>query len=156
MVTKDKLREILDETGDTIKGRFLTFPVGEDTNLKHRRNSQVRPITPEMPDCIKGIINLRGSSIPAMDARIRFKKSKKDYAGRACVIVINLNGTSIGPIVDCVSEVLTIPKMDIPKAQISTPEMTKNIEKRDNQIVLLIDYERLLNVDDPETVSARV
>lgn len=162
---EDKLREILDETGDAMKGRFLTFLVGEETYGIEIQNIveivKLQPITemPEMPDYMKGIINLRGSIIPAMDARLRFKKPKKDYTNRVCVIIINLNGASIGLIVDCVSEVLAIPEKDIAKnPNISTrsgQSYVKSIGKLDKQIVLLIDCERLLNVDELEAVSKR-
>jgi purine-binding chemotaxis protein CheW len=62
----------------------------------------IQPTTemPEMPDYIKGIINLRGRIIPVMDVRLRLKKPRKDYDERTCVIVVEFGDVSIGLIVD--------------------------------------------------------
>lgn len=65
---------------DAMKGRFLTFLIGDETFGIEIKNVaeiiELQPITemPEMPDHINGIINLRGSIFPAMDIRLRFKK----------------------------------------------------------------------------------
>jgi len=34
---------------------------------------------PELPEYIKGIINLRGKIIPVLDVRLRFKKEPMEY-----------------------------------------------------------------------------
>lgn len=122
----------------------------------------IQPITemPEMPDYTRGIINLRGSIVPAMDIRLRFKKSEADYTERTCVIVIHIGGMSTGLIVDCVSEVLKIPDEEIS----ATPEIrsgdrrgyVKSIGKTENHILLLLDCEKLLNEAELETASAQL
>ena len=47
--------------------------------------------------------------IPVIDVRNRFKLQPRAYDDRTCVVVVNINNTSIGLIVDTVNEVLNIP-----------------------------------------------
>ena len=52
----------------------------------------IQPITevPEMPEYIKGIINLRGRIIPIMDVRLRFKNRSGNMMSAPCIIVIEI------------------------------------------------------------------
>ncbi|MDU2064963.1 MAG: chemotaxis protein CheW, partial [Sporomusaceae bacterium] len=107
---------------------------------------------PELPDYLKGIINLRGKIIPVMDVRLRFKKEPCAYHDRTCIIVIDIQGVSIGLIVDHVSEVA-----EIAVDQIVAPPTTKTgfhnryikgIGKSGNGVKLLLDCDKLLNNDE--------
>jgi len=158
------LFETMEETEeDTQKGRFLTFLIGKETyGIEIRFVTEIigiQAITemPEMPDYVKGIINLRGKIIPVMDVRLRFGKQPRAYDDRTCVVVINFEGVSIGLIVDSVSEVLTIPGQDI----VELPSINaglgsgyvKNIGKVGANVILLIDCAKLLSADDLKTFS---
>lgn len=108
---------------------------------------------PELPDYIRGIINVRGKIIPTMDVRLRFKKSFRVYDDRTCIIVVNIHDKSIGLIVDSVSEVISIPKSDI----IDPPDLGREgnkfisgVGKVGDEIKLLVDCDKLLNYQDTE------
>jgi len=162
----DILKEFSVDNENSMKGRFLTFLIGNETYGIGIENVVeiigIQPITemPEMPDYIKGIINLRGSIIPAMDVRLRFKKPEADYTDRTCVIVVRIGGMSTGLIVDCVSEVMTIPDEEISAApEIKSGDRrgyVKSIGTTKNHIILLLDCERLLNESELETVSGQL
>lgn len=104
---------------DTQKGKYLTFILDDESygiginNVTEIIGIQPITLVPELPDYIRGIINLRGKIIPVMDVRLRFKKDFREYNDRTCIIVIDINDLSIGLIVDSVSEVLIIPDQDI-------------------------------------------
>jgi len=143
---------------DTLKGRYLTFSLGDESyGIEVRYVTEIvgmQKITeiPELPDYVKGIINLRGKIIPVIDVRLRFRKEPKEYNDRTCVIVIDIRDLSIGLIVDTVSEVISIPDEDI----VEPPEMNKgfsnryikNIGKVGNEVKLLLDCEKLLTEDE--------
>jgi purine-binding chemotaxis protein CheW len=100
---------------DTLKGKFLTFFVGREEyaiEIKYVTEiiGGIQTITevPEVPDYIRGIINLRGKIIPVMDVNMRFKKEPKPYGDRTCITVIDIDELSVGLIVDDVAEVLSI------------------------------------------------
>ena len=111
---------------------------------------------PEIPDYIRGIINLRGKIIPVMDVRLRFKKPYKEYNDRTCVIVIDINDISTGLIVDSVSEVLSIPESDIvppPDVNKVSNRYIKGIGKVGNDVMLILNSDKLLNEDVIEDLT---
>lgn len=160
---KNKGIDLLASEEETQRGRFLTFLLGNETyGIEIRYVTEIiglQAVTemPEMPEYVKGIINLRGKIIPIIDVRLRFKKQAKAYDDRTCIVVIDLNGTPIGLIVDSVSEVLTIPVENIEElTEIHTTQGGKyitRIGKLDNSVILLLDSEKLITGDDLELIS---
>ncbi len=146
---------------DTQKGRFLTFNLGSESyGLEIKFVTEIigiQPITevPELPDYIRGIINLRGKIIPVMDVRLRFKKNFIEYNDRTCVIVIDIREVSIGLIVDSVSEVISIPETEIvapPEVSRGGNKYIKGIGKVHGEVKLLLDCDKLLNEDEAECI----
>jgi purine-binding chemotaxis protein CheW len=151
----------LDE--DTQRGRYLTFILDKETyGIEIRYVTEIigiQAITeiPELPEYLKGIINLRGKIIPVMDVRLRFNKEPMEYNDRTCIIVIDINNISIGLIVDRVAEVLTISDQDI----VDPPKMGKELSNRyiksigkvGNDVKLLLDCEKLLSEDDLDKIT---
>ena len=151
-----------DQIEDTQKGKFLTFCMGNDFyGIEIKYVTEIigmQPITeiPEMPEYIKGIINLRGKIIPVMDVRLRFRKPFREYNDRTCIVVIDINEVSVGLIVDSVSEVMSIPDEEI----VAPPSMAKEgnkyikgIGKVGTDVKLLLDSDKLLNDTDLESLS---
>jgi len=156
------MKETIQMEEDTQKDKFLTFSIGkEDYGIEIKYVTEIigiQTITeiPELPDYVKGIINLRGKIIPVMDVRLRFKKEPLQYNDRTCVIVIDIKDISIGLIVDSVSDVLAIAEQDI----VPPPEMNKNgnryikgIGKVGNEVKLLLDCDKLLNDEEAESLT---
>lgn len=142
-----------EQAEDTQKGKFLTFCLGtEFYGIEIKYVTEIiglQPITeiPEMPEYIKGIINLRGKIIPLMDVRLRFRKPFREYNDRTCIVVIEISEISIGLIVDSVSEVITIPDEEIvapPDVNKEGNKYIKGIGKVGNDVKLLLDSNRLL------------
>ena len=117
--------DIYDDDEDTQKDKYLTFHLaGEDYGIEIAYVTEIIGIqkiteVPDMPDFIKGVINLRGQVIPVMDVRARFKLPSRDYDERTCIVVVDINSTAVGLVVDQVSEVV-----DIPDAQVEPPPKT--------------------------------
>lgn len=158
------LRDGVEESDeDTLKGRYLTFLIDKETfGVEIRYVMEIvgiQAITemPEMPEYIKGIINLRGKIIPVMDIRLRFGRLPREYDDRTCVIVIDFKSTSIGFIVDSVSEVLTIQEEDITDRPIFSAGDSRGyiskIGKAANTVILLLDCGQLLNTEEFVTIS---
>lgn len=107
-----------------LAGKYLTFMIGSESYgipvLKVREIIRLPSITsvPEMPDYIRGVINLRGKIIPVMDLRLRFGFGKVKAADRNCIVVVQVNtaagsGRSMGLVVDAVEEVAQLAQTDI-------------------------------------------
>jgi purine-binding chemotaxis protein CheW len=162
MLELEKEDSISIEQEDTQKGRFLTFQVSNEVygiEIKYVTEIiGIQPITevPELPEYIKGIMNLRGKIIPLMDVRLRFRKPWVTYNDRTCVVVIDIDSLSIGLVVDHVSEVLSIPDEDIvppPDIRNGGNRFIKGIGKVGNEVKLLLDCDRLLNEQDIESIT---
>lgn len=157
------LKEVIDEEEDTQKGKYLTFLLGNQVfgfEIKFVTEIiGIQPITPvpEVPDYVKGIINLRGKIIPVIDVRLKFKKEPLEYNDRTCIIVIDIQNVSIGLIVDNVAEVLTITDENIvPPPDYKTGfnnKYIKGIGKVGSDVKLIIDCEKILNDDEIEKLS---
>lgn len=152
---------------DTQKGKYLTFALGVEHYAIEIRHVVdiigIQEITevPHQPDYVMGVINLRGKIIPTMDVRKRFNKEVIDYNDRTCIIVVELNAISVGLIVDTVLEVLAIPDDQIAEPPAFNSDFKNKfilgIGKIQNQIVILLDCNKLLNegeMDELKTINA--
>lgn len=161
-MAENMTEELLDQEEDTQKGKFLIFRIGNEFYAIEVRYVTeivgIQTITeiPELPEYIRGIINLRGTIIPVMDVRLRFKKPFKEYNDRTCVIVIDIQDVSIGLIVDSVSEVLSIPDSEI----VTPPEISKDgnkyikgIGKVGSEVKMILDCSKLLHDDEIESLN---
>lgn len=163
--TSQQLITTLEEE-DTQRGKYLTFPLGKEIfGIEIRFVTEIIGIqsityVPEVPAYVKGIINLRGKIIPVIDIRLKFKKDTIPYDDRTCIIVIDLKDTSIGLIVDCVSEVIDISDENI----VAPPsyktgfqnKFIKGIGKVGNDIKLLLDCEKIVSDGDTEVLEAAI
>ncbi|MCI8524451.1 MAG: chemotaxis protein CheW [Oscillospiraceae bacterium] len=62
---------------------------------------------PMVPDYIRGIINLRGQMVPIWDVRLRLGKEEKEDC---LIVVLNIDGTYLGVLVDSVDQMIDIPR----------------------------------------------
>lgn len=98
---------------------------------------------PNVPDYIKGVINLRGKIIPVIDMGKKFgdRPLEEDY--KTCIIVVAISGEHIGFMVDMVSEVVTINNINIS----NLPECNNINHKKFLNYLIKIDEKVILNLD---------
>ncbi|MDY7076007.1 MAG: chemotaxis protein CheW [Chloroflexota bacterium] len=149
---------LLIHEADDIENMYLTFDVqGEEyaVNIGYvteivglQRISEV----PDVPEYIKGVINLRGKVIPVMDVRLRFGLAWREYGDRTTVIVLDLDGVPTGLVVDQVTDVLSIAPEDVaspPRWRGDGKEsVVKGLGRRDDGVSIILDVERLLSAQD--------
>lgn len=161
-MSEDIINTIEDIEEDTQKEKYLTFLLDSESYGIGINNVieiiGIHPITlvPELPDYIKGIINLRGKIIPVMDVRLRFKKAFREYNDRTCIIVVDINDLSIGLIVDSVSEVLVIPDQDIippPNLNKVNNKYIKGIGKIGKEVKLILDCDKLISDKEADILN---
>lgn len=102
---------------------------------------------------IQGIINLRGNIIPVINVRKRFKLATKEADKDSRIMIINHNDLKVGLLVDASSEVLQIGKESIepaPKVTGADDEYVSEIGKDNGRIIMIIDLERLLELEEVE------
>lgn len=115
--------------------------------------------TTQLPDTmeeIEGIINLRGHVIPIYDIRKKFGFPITNRKGTSRIVVVEVHNSTIGIIVDGVSEVLSIQNDMVEKpsfmlARENDTNFINGIAKLDNALVILLDIEKVI---DPEMAQA--
>ncbi len=107
---------------------------------------------PHSPEFIEGITNLRGKILPVVDLRNRFGMTRDRVTKSNRIIVISVNNTEVGMIVDGVSEVLTVPQEAIettpPLASSIDSSFITGIAKLDECLVILLDLQKVLAVQE--------
>lgn len=127
---------------------FLTdnLKIGVDANnVESIITSYSITYLPMMPEFIRGIINLRGQMMPILDIRLRLGKEPKEDG---LVIVLNIDGTPMGILVDAVDQMTDIPKDGIlPMPARSTQRLVNGMctIPDGSGTMLVLDCEQLLN-----------
>lgn len=139
------------------KDQYLIFSVdkelfGIDINyVTEIIGMEIITVVPDLPDFIRGVINLRGKVVPVLDVRIRFQKEPITYTDRTCIIVVEIESVFIGLIIDEVLEVTRIEENDImppPKSGKDREDITNlyiwGVVKSEDSVKLLIDAKKLI------------
>lgn len=114
---------------------------------------------PRSPAFIEGVVNLRGQIITVMDLAKRFElPSSERNKETAHIMVVEIEGDTVGMIVDEVSEVLKLPAGDIEHtpALIKTEiyeKYLKGVGKLKNRLLILIDLQAVLSSEEIEHVK---
>lgn len=98
---------------------------------------------PMVPQYVKGIINLRGQIIPIIDIRLRLGKPQGEDC---CVIVLNIDGTYLGILVDAVAQMTDIQKdMILPMPLNSSQKLVSGMcSLPDGRTMMVLDCALLL------------
>jgi purine-binding chemotaxis protein CheW len=111
---------------------WLTFRLGaEEYGIDILRVQEIRSYEKptriaNMPDYVKGVVNLRGVIVPILDLRMKLGMTDLRYDGVTVTIVLNVGGQIIGAVVDSVSDVLELKQEEVKPF----PQMTTSVESR--------------------------
>jgi purine-binding chemotaxis protein CheW len=140
------------------QGKYLIFHLGVEEfgieALKVLEIMGLQDITtvPQVPNYVKGVINLRGKVIPVIDLRVKFGMVAVEYTSRTCVVVVRTRVAGeelkIGIIVDGVVEVLHLTTADMEGPPdfghgIATPCLT-GMAKIKGQVKILLEIDNIL------------
>lgn len=148
-------------TPNHLAGKYLTVVLDEESYgidvLKIREIIRLQKITPvpQLPDYVRGVINLRGRVVPVVDLRVKFGLTA-EITDRTCIVVVHIKSLdqqaiSVGLVVDSVEEVASLTAEDIEP----TPEFGNRIKtsyllgmaKFNGQVKTLLDIERVVTSD---------
>jgi purine-binding chemotaxis protein CheW len=150
---------------EVTEAKYLTFMIGQVSYALEIKIvteiiglQKITPV-PNVPVFIKGVINLRGKVIPVMDVRARFHLEEQSYHDRTCIIVIEIDGSAVGLVVDAVSEVLDLPEQNIEP----TPALGQSPESRcisglgkvGDEVKLILNAKQLLEAGEAGLLQAK-
>jgi purine-binding chemotaxis protein CheW len=143
---------------------LVTFELsGEEFGVDIMQVSEVIPVPritriPQAPECIKGLINLRGKILVVIDLNKRLGFSSKETDSLSRILIVKVKDTVIGMLVNSVKEVMRLPLSSIEPP----PEMIKSkinaeyligVGKVGNRLIVLLNLARVLGEEEIEELS---
>ena len=106
---------------------------------------------PHAPHYMKGVINLRGTVLPVMDLSARLGLPKREQNQRNVIIVVKLEDTMTGLLVDAVSDIVALSPDDMQPP----PEISGGSSEGVVSALTLID-ERMIRVLDLSATISKI
>ncbi len=142
--------------------QYITFKLGDEIfaiNVSQVREvldlSQITKV-PTAPECMRGVVNVRGSAIPVVDLRRKFglPPAPDTVQTRIVVMELELDGEAVvlGGLADSVHEVI-----ELEPGQINEPphigmrwktELIQGMGKRGDQFIIILDIAKVFSTDE--------
>ena len=138
--------------------QLVTFTLGNEEYavdiLKVQEINRMTEIAkvPNSPQYVEGVINLRGRVIPVVSLRRRFALDDKGSDEQSRIMIMEIQGITIGVVVDSVSEVLNIKAGEIE----AVPNFGSSLEtdyilgmaKTNGGVKILLDIDKVLSREE--------
>lgn len=146
---------------------YLSFKLGDELFAANVGNVinilEMTEITevPRSPVYMKGVINLRGTVLPVVDARLKFGITASEQTVNTCILVLNVDiegeSVDVGALVDSVQEVLEIEPEEIqPPPSIGNKyksEFIQGMLKVGEKFIILLNMDKVFSTDDLITIK---
>lgn len=116
---------------------------------------------PQVPDFMRGVINLRGCVVPVIDLRLKFGMEETSQTVNTCIIVVEvvMDGENIvlGALADSVQEVIEMESSQIEAApHIGThlnTDFIKGMGKQESNFVMILDIDRVFSSEELASIA---
>lgn len=146
----------------TTPTQYLTFFVAGDMYavavLQVREIIEFAPPTrvPSTPNCILGVINLRGTVVPVVDLAIKFGAEPTEITNRTCIVIVEVDveGDTIlmGILAEAVDQVIDVSAADIDKPPSFGVRIRLDyllgMARVESTFALILDIDRVLSTDE--------
>ena len=112
--------------------------------IRHQQLTRV----PNSPDYVDGVINLRGKVIPVIALRKRLGLDYASEGGQTRIVVLEVQNTVLGFVVDSVPEVLRIAASAVvapPRVAKAEREYVSGVARLDDRLLMLLDVDQIMN-----------
>ena len=145
--------------------RYLQFSLGNENyaiDLMGLKEVIPLPETTELPNCppyYVGIMNLRGHIISIIDLRKKLNIKRSEEELEEAVIIVELQGVSLGLVVDTIGRVLNIEESQVT----SVPEVSSQLNAQyingvyqgDDFLTIILDIEKILKIKEITEMMSR-
>ena len=150
-----------------VQYQMVTFHLGEELygvnimDVKEIVRLQNVRVIPNAPYYVEGIINLRGEIIPIIDLHKRFKiqavsKSTEDIEMDGGFIILNIDGSKIGIIIDKVERVVYVKAEDVkdPPQMLSGigNEYIEGVVREETGYLIMLNTRKLFNAKELQKI----
>lgn len=146
--------------------QLVTFHLGEELygvnimDVKEIVRLQNVRVIPNAPYYVEGIINLRGEIIPIIDLHKRFKiqstTKPEDIEMDGGFIILNIDGSKIGIIIDKVERVVPVKAEDVkePPQMLSGigTEYIEGVIREDSTYLIMLNTRKLFNAKELQKI----
>lgn len=158
----DKTREAKKEqmNSSAAPQQFLTFTIeNEEFGVDIMTVREIKGWTettrlPNSPECMRGVMNLRGLIIPIFDLRMRFGRGRTEATAKHVVIILAVKDRNIGILVDTVSDILDTTPQQIKAAPAEGADIDADyisgLISLDDRMVVLLTVEHLFDTQHIE------
>ncbi|NJN98906.1 MAG: chemotaxis protein CheW [Anaerolineales bacterium] len=107
---------------------------------------------PQAPQFVEGVTNLRGHILPVIDLRRRFGLPPAEPTKATRIVVVEIDGNTVGMVVDAVSEVLGVSEEAIeplsPLVNTVDSAFINGIVKVGERLIILLDLRKTLTAQE--------
>ncbi|MDH5388594.1 MAG: chemotaxis protein CheW [Gammaproteobacteria bacterium] len=113
------------------------------------RSAPITPV-PNSPEFVEGVINLRGDIIPVIDLRKRLNLFTEEMQKKNWILILDIEGSVTGFVVDMVDEVLKIdektiePAPEIVLAGLESQYIRGVVEVAGKRLMILLNFDSIL------------
>jgi purine-binding chemotaxis protein CheW len=146
-----------DPAGSLPGDQYLTFRLGEEEYgvpilavHEIKGESAITPI-PNAPAYLSGVMNLRGTVVPVVDLRVKFKLPQVERSRFTVIVLVVVGARIVGMVVDAATDVRNFPASEIQ----AVPEIAAPVEagfvsgfaRAGEKLFVLLDLARVLDGD---------
>lgn len=108
------------------------------------------PITPipNLPQHVRGVMNLRGTVLPVVDLRMKFGLPEVEYTKFTVIVIAKVRDKTVGLLVDAVSDVLQVTPEQIRDApdfgSAVDTEFIRGVFQTHDRLAVALNIEKLL------------
>lgn len=131
-----------------LKEQFFGVPV-QDVQEVIRYQEMTR--VPLVPTVIRGLINLRGQIVTAIDLRRRFSLEDRSASELPINVVVRTDDGPVSFLVDEIGDVLEVDDANFERAPDTMKEgreLVRGVYKLDGHLMLILDTERAVSGED--------
>lgn len=138
-----------------LDGEEYALPVEKVDEILKRSEKEITEI-PNVPDFVRGIINVRGSIVPVLDLEEKFNLTQHE---KAFIVIVDIHGTDGGLLVDDVHDVMRVDEERIkPAPEILEKEIhadyIEDVAVLDDRIIVILDLDSGFEEEDAIAVDS--
>jgi len=151
------MNESIGQADDSSDLELLSFKVGEQEysvdimSVREIRGWTRATPLPHASAYVRGVINLRGTVLPIIDLACRLGIGVTETTERNVIIVVQMQGQTIGLLVDAVSDILAIPSTDLQ----APPDMLSDTSNTFVRALTVVEGRMLRILDLPSVYPNR-
>ncbi|GGK24018.1 hypothetical protein GCM10010965_16000 [Caldalkalibacillus thermarum] len=130
-------------------------PIGQVVSIERMQKPTK---IPKVPQHIRGVLNIRQQVIPIADLRTYLLEAECTDEDDARIIVIDVDGRSMGLVVDEAKDVVDIDPDQVQQVDLhgAASESVLGIAKVDERLIILMNMSKLLNELDPSGILQEI